>query len=230
MIRRINLRDWEVRGLLAGRITALCRVVKPQPEHKQIHEWKGKTIIDQEHRMWCWKEHVFENLWDFMDNDDRQRLATYSPFGAPGDLLLGREAWQVYSYCPGEYGGIGELGYPVDPSCGPSSAVAVVYRADGEDGPWRSSTTMPDWAVRHRMTVKSVRCCRLQEVAEDDAKKLGASYHNGGTIGHSGWRPTPDFGMVGPTPVHAFAWQFQADNGRGAWEKNPWVWIAEVKR
>lgn len=223
MPKSINLRDWEVRGLLAGRIAALCRVVKPGKNQS----WLQQKWIDATQKVEMQGEWVA-----LKDSGGVNNLTCVrSPFGAPGDVLAGLEAWQTYSYCPGEYGGVGELGYAVDPSCGPSSAVAVVYKADGDEGKWRSAQTMPAWAVRLHLTTVSVRCCRVQEVQRTDALRLGISVLPLQSADDpSAWYQSAPGVDQERTPQASYRHVFDRDNGHAAWERNPWVWIGEVKR
>ena len=69
-----------VRAILDGRKTQTRRIVKPQPEHKQRHEWKGKVLYDAEYRVWCWKDHFGDDNWQ----DINYQLAHACPFGVPG--------------------------------------------------------------------------------------------------------------------------------------------------
>jgi hypothetical protein len=88
---------------------------------------------------------------------------------------------------------------------------------------------MPRWASRITLEIVSVRVERLNQISEADAKAEGMIYHNGGDAGHSGWRPAADFGTVGPTPIHAFAWLWQSVYGPGSFDGR-WVWVVEFKQ
>ena len=72
--------------------TMVRGVVKPQPYHLQVYEYKGKVLYDGEHRLWCQNGHMEEFVND---------LTPFCPYGQPGDTLIVKETWQ---YNP--YGGI----------------------------------------------------------------------------------------------------------------------------
>lgn len=158
-----------VLAILDGAKTQTRRVMKPQPEHSQFHSWKGKYIYDGEHSMWCWKDILLENIWDFPNNEDRIELAKHSPYGVPGDRLWVRETW-ASAYMDGAWG--------------------TAFRADGsfslgkkrhEKGPhfhakelgphvrWKPSIFLPRCASRIVLEITDVRVQRLQEISEEDA-------------------------------------------------------------
>ncbi len=186
-----------VRALLDGRKTQTRRIIKPQPEHRQVHEHKGETIYDGEHRMWCWNDLVLDNLIDFPTGEDRRTLANACPYGHPGDLLWVRESWWNGTALPG---------------CG-----SVKYRADGElnefsrqvGGGWKPSIHMPRWASRLTLELTEVRVQRLQEINIYDSQQEGID------VG-----PLTDTGCK-----MAYANIWEAINGNGPWNANPWVWV-----
>jgi len=225
MTHRINLKDWESSGLAAGRITALCRVVRPQP-------FNGNVCVIQ-HR----------DQWLMAMTCDKLPIAhppLISPFGAPCDVVLGREAWAFFDrYSTADEAQRG----PVRPkdlnryeSATDDLGMAlfaywkrrVIYRADApfshiENPKWRSSATQPDWAIRHRLTTVSVRCVRVQDVSteECDALCFGGDFPE--TIfperfdRHDSVYSVPEcYGRI-----------FDRDNPRNPWADNPWVWVGE---
>jgi hypothetical protein len=157
-------------------------------------------------------------------------------YGQPGDRLWVRETWKPH--CEGEISPDFPLG------------TCVKYRADGkcikpenwtkeqgrwcesqeESKVWKPSIFMPRWASRITLEIVSVRVERLQDITEEDAKAEGITFHNGGGIGHSGYRHDPAFGMVTDTPQWAYAWLWESINGAGSWGSNPWVWVIEFKK
>lgn len=151
------------------------RILKPQPEHLQIHEYGGKVLYDGEHRMWCWKDLVLENIWDFPDNDDRKMLAARCPYGKPGDFLWVRESW-IEGFATGErnrWSCLRPTGF--------DGHGKVFYRAENEDpadGPqlsWRNAMFMPRWASRTTLEIVGVRVERLGDISKQDALAEGIS-------------------------------------------------------
>jgi hypothetical protein len=151
--------------------------------------------------------------WEEDPEDDVSRRV-YCPYGYPeeGVRFWVREAFQASSYCPGEYGGVGEVGYPLhaQPPQPPAGSYVVDYRADGyEDGPWRPSIHMPRWAARLFLELVSLRCERVSDITEEDARAEGCP---------------PDH----PDPVAWFRELWCRINGAETW--GAWVWALGVRR
>ncbi|MEQ8395034.1 hypothetical protein [Thalassobaculum sp.] len=202
-----------VRALLDGRKTQTRRILKPQPEHKQIHDFRGRRLWECDHRMWCWKHLVLDNIWDFPDGEDRKTLAAAQRY-AVGDRLWVRESFAIVprtAYRMSE--GVQQTLRPEN------DHDAAIYR-EGWDrskpGPWRPSIHMPRWASRLTLTVTDVRVQRLQDISEADAVAEGVS----GSAG--GWWTAAE-GQAGTTPRAAFGLLWNSINGPDAWDQNPWV-------
>lgn len=85
---------------------------------------------------------------------------------------------------------------------------------------WRPSIHMPKWASRLTLRVTDMRLERLQDISEEDAKAEGALWHDGGGIGHSGWRHDQYDGIVFPDARSAFARLWQNIHGPDSWARN----------
>lgn len=81
-------------------------------------------------------------------------------------------------------------------------------------GKWRSPMFMPAWAARYFRRIKEVTPQRLQDITDEDALAEGVT-------------------VIGCTEVndlsrgkfiHAFAALWDSIYGKGAWDRNPWVW------
>lgn len=130
--RCINLKQSEVLGLLDGSITALWRPVKDQSMGIIVTSRGFKPLV--------------------LANRNNKVAEIHCPYGQPGDVLIGREAFrQLYA------GGVTLGGRPA-------------YRADiGRDGnadkvqnspgmSWRSAAQMPAALSRIRRELVSVEC------------------------------------------------------------------------
>lgn len=132
-----------------------------------------------------------------------------SPYGKPGDRLWVRE-----TFAEGE---------------------GLIYRADwvgqGLDpdmlkGQWRPSIYMPRRASRITLGITGVRCERLNEISEWDARREGAYLF---PAPGGGYRFAPGEEEY-DTARQAFRNLWGTINGPGSWESNPWVWVVAFRR
>jgi hypothetical protein len=149
------------------------------------------------------------------------------PFGQPGDVLWVRETWAD------------------------KTDVGLLYRADLErcNHPylrggcvWKPSIHMPRWASRLTLEIISVRVEKLQEITARECIKegwLAESIKTGNdeqVFKEIRESPIPCMmaakllKTVGKPPRQWFAELWDSINGKGAWEKNPWVWRIEFRR
>lgn len=247
-----------VNAILQKRKRQTRRIMNPQPVHTQHHVHKGKLIYEGEHRMWCWKDLVLENIWDFPENDDRKTLALHCPKGRVEDGLWVRESW-TSGYQNGAWGTI----YRADGSFGLGKRMhpkGSHFHAKeiGSHIKWRPSIHLPRWASRLNLEIEGVRVQKLQEISEEDAMAEGAFFTNYGRkcfhgkgvnpVGdcpaperthpkHDGWsmvKTTSHEQCLGSAKM-AFAnyWcKLAGDkpcNIGPAWDANPFVWAISFK-
>jgi hypothetical protein len=137
---------------------------------------------------------------------------------APGDCLWVRETWQALSF--GDYQPTKH--HVSDVRYAATDRMADVA-ADVRGYPWRPSIFMPRWASRLTLDVTAVRCERLSDISEADAKAEGAVFHDGGGIGNSGWRH--DFKEVHDTARSSFARLWDDINGPKSFNRDQWVTV-----
>ena len=170
-----------VRAVLDGRKTQTRRVIKPQPKEGQMLLEDGSI------------QEVGPMGWETVGH-------VSCPYGAPGDRLWVREAWQAsvrykdteHVHC-NEY--VCDEGRRIpDTSAEVTAAhevepeeVDLYYASDPYDVTerdasasighawWRPSIHMPRWASRINLLVKDVRVERVQDITEEDclAEKRG---------------------------------------------------------
>lgn len=213
--RGILMHARSVNGILAGRKTQTRRIIKPQPTHSP--DSYGLAIYRGNRHEW----------WPLHDPDfPTQDPALRCPQGQPGDRLWVREAWRYYAS-----------------ALSPEANFGIQFRADGAinywpdwdkamqaqcspSAAWRPSLFMPRWASRITLEIVNVRVERVQDISEDDAKAEGV---NGGCTVCGELDPC---GCANPSPDHrdSFIWLWDDTNGKGAWDRNDWVWVIEFKR
>lgn len=199
-----------VRAILSGAKTQTRRVVKPQPPDPRF---KGMLALDDEGI----------DLWL---HDRTLAQAIRCPYGQPGDRLWVRE---THSIGPAP-------GTPLQPgeTAGALRWPHVTYAADGaverRDTRWkgafgvgRPSIHMPRWASRITLEITGVRVERLQDISEADAIAEGiVPTHDGYGL--------PDGSHYHAADPRVSYWSlWDAINGPGSVEANPWVWVVEFQ-
>jgi hypothetical protein len=221
--RGILMHARSVLNILAGRKTQTRRIVKPQPlgfaDTVQTVGWEsGDTALRGVAGHYCLvklresrnEQHSRQGIPDDIEY--------HCPQGQPGDRLWVRETWRTFKS-----------------ALSPDDNFGVEYRADGEKvywpkwdaafrdavpngGGWKPSLFMPRWASRITLEITDVRVERVRDISEADA------YAEGIKIGDA------DFDDLGPNPIAAFSRLWDDTNGKGAWERNDWVWCISFQR
>lgn len=116
---------------------------------------------------------------------------------------------------------------------GPADEIAAKHptvcstfdRADGRGAFWNSSRYMPRWASRLTLTVTDVRVQRLREISEADCIAEGAHLASPrhGDHGQSFVHRKPEEPWQKMTPRAWYHELWNAINGAGSWDANPWV-------
>lgn len=141
------------------------------------------------------------------------------PFGQPGDRLWVRETWQHANSPHGPYDPGSTCYYRADYWDDP-------HGMDGEKSPegkyrtWIPSIHMPRAASRITLEVVRIRVERLHAINYVDCIAEGAPGGHGSIPGYP----------YAATPDEHYRHIWESINGRGSWDKNPWVWVVEFKR
>lgn len=151
--------------------------------------------------------------------EDRHGRELRCRYGVPGDRLWVREAAlpdfpKEFSYydwswreVPEEY----------------RTPKFVLYRA-GYPEPdkirWHPSIFMPRWASRLTLEIISVRAERLQDISATDVEAEGTPLN-----------PMQQMSYRNDSyqRIRDFAWIWESIHGKGAWDRNDWVWVIEFK-
>ena len=138
------------------------------------------------------------------------------PYGRPGGRLWVRESFRLCAEAD-----------PIPPR-DTDPAFRVWYEADAPHQPGagklRPSMFMPRWASRITLEVSGVRVERLQDISDADARAEGIVAAYGGF----GLPDSSHFHAADPRISYWSLWD--AINGAGSVEANPWVWVVEFRR
>lgn len=199
-----------VRAILDGRKAQTRRVVKPQPGKVTP---AGRPLF-------------------FQHGGTGRRIIPNCPYGQPGDRLWVKETFWAYGRWETRFSkkkGRDEWHFiDMTRECDRS----YQYAADNPDVPaahdrsgvnpgwWkRSPLFMPRHVSRIMLEITDVRVERLNDISEQDALEEGITYND-----------IPNNGL---DPMRARTWfrgLWESINGGGSWDKNPWVWVIELKR
>jgi hypothetical protein len=143
------------------------------------------------------------------DSTEIMRLSDYARRRyALGDRLYVREHWRAEEdfevVAPRDMLPDTPIAYEASPS--------VAHMAMGR---FRQAMHMPKWASRITLLVTDVRVERLQDIGTGDAMAEGIAHEGPGYA-------APGMSWVG-SPELAFRCLWQAINGDGSWDANPWV-------
>lgn len=199
-----------VRAILNGTKTQTRRVIVPQPSAGVRYRPGGGAVEDGHGR-------PINPRW-----------------GVPPERLWVRETW---GYWPASLGEEGRILYRAevddieahgDRPMGWTSRVGPI----SELTVWRSPIYMSRGSSRILLELSDVRVQRLQEISEEDAKAEGMQFHDGGGLGHSGWRHDVSYGYVQATARAALRSAWDALNSKRGygWDKSPWVWCLTFRR
>ena len=193
-----------VLAILDGRKTQTRRIMKVQPDSRGTR---------------CTNVH-------FEDWHGKQLKC---PYGWVGDILWVRETWVMHNRSKYRF----YLTYQ-------SGDLWIKYKADGvenyETGEkilWKPSIFMPKHVCRIKLEITDIRVEKLCDITEKDAMAEGikevilsrVKYVNGDKT----WTDySSDYWFTNPIESYRTLWE--SINGKGSWEKNPWVWCISFKR
>jgi hypothetical protein len=222
-----------VRAILSGAKTQTRRIIKPQPRWDDpVWWWDDKPFVSDE----AMADHLFHEVYGTHG----------TPYGSVweegGDRLWVRESFDIVddpaAYHVDDGPRQDDHGYkcPDAVKRGPNGERWVVDYAANEntrlmdrDGVrrWKPSIHMPRWASRIALEITDVRVQRVQEIGRDGRKAvdvLAEGITPEQIANEQKWFHPDD------SPALAFARLWEAVNGKGSWESNPWVWAITFKR
>ena len=147
------------------------------------------------------------------------------PYGQPGDQLWVRETHAIVprtAYAHSE--GVQQTLRPDDPYEHDAAIYREGWTRSNGGFSWRPSIHMPRWASRISLEITGVRVERLQDISRDDAMAEGIVIQPDGGFGLA---DTTHYHFVDPRESYWSLWE--AINGPGSVEANPWVWAVAFK-
>lgn len=197
----ITLANHEARRLAGEGSLLVVRPVVPQPTHGEPEP----THLS----WWSWNDTCAGTTKAALHNT----LQAWSPLGAPGDVLVCKEAWLTLS--------------------GRDGKEHCLYRADTPYGQapkwhtWIPSTQMPHEYVRFRPIVREAGVMRTGDVSSTDIESMGIAVSKiTMSIGDSdGVLET----IVAETNTRRVAAYWNHRFRKYPWESNPWCWTAWVE-
>jgi hypothetical protein len=136
------------------------------------------------------------------------------PYGGIGDSVWCKETWRPVASMIG--GGVPRLGIQIKD--------AIEWKANNPNqlGKWKSSMFMKREYSRRKHVLTNIRCERVQEITEDDAKLEGVG------IIHENQQTIPEY-WESYKKTYSVLWD-ELNFKRGyPWDKNIWVWVLEWK-
>lgn len=209
-----------VRALLDGSKKQTRRVVKPQfaadaiPVEMPATDPAGGWVVPGHSGVW----------WcDAAANPDDVRRC---PYGQPGDRLWVREAHYLTDDGDTEYAVYAADDLATYQHLRSIDALPSDFPADvkAQHRRLRPSTHMPRWASRITLEITSVRVERLQDISEADALAEGIVRQPDGGYGLA---DTTHYHFTDPRQSYFSLWE--AINGAGSVEANPWAWAVSFR-
>jgi hypothetical protein len=185
----INFSTEMVRAILEDRKTQTRRIIKPPNKYALPYRW---TIVKPHSGGgWMATDGIPEKIKEL------DKTGFKCPYGEVGDRLWVRETYMI------------------------NTMGICVYKAAWWDGAfpkeikWQPSIFMPRKYSRIILEITGIRCERVQEITEEDAKKEGV---------------LPDKETGGYVDSFMCLWDsLNAKRGYG-WDKNPYVWCVAFRR
>lgn len=217
--RPIIFTDWSVRAILAGRKTQTRRVVKPQPE-----DGNEVSLLNESPGWW----EVFPV--------DPPGCMPVRELKCPWEPRIRLWVKETYTYWEDPESCEDFLEYKADQSrrsLGEWEHPHEIYdHCVGRFNKNQSPLFMHRWASRITLDITDIRCERLQDITEEDAKAEGAEPamdpEDEPCRGSGGnWEYCP---VVNHRHGYWYIWNeihtTKQKDGM-TWDKNPWVWVVE---
>lgn len=160
--------------------------------------------------------HYFE-LLDLEGNPREKYIHIDCPYGKIGDILWVRETFYISKYDD------------IKQEC-PYIYKASVFDADKLDLKWKPSIYMPQKACRLFLKITDIRCERLMDISEEDAKAEGVDFQFAEMFQEDRFKDYLDFNSDYRTAYSSFQSLWESINGVESFNANPWVWVIQFEK
>lgn len=96
-------------------------------------------------------------------------------------------------------------------------------------GEWKNKLFMPEWAARYFIEITAVRAERLQDISDVDCMKEGVISRVAAVYPYELLYQIPEVPNYYATARQAYASLINRINGKGTWDKNPYVWVYDFR-
>lgn len=97
------------------------------------------------------------------------------------------------------------------------------------DSKWKNKLFMPESAARYFIEITAVRAERLQDISEEDCMKEGIDSFFNPLFSETRYKDYLNPNSECRSPQSSYASLINKINGKGTWEKNPFVWVYDFR-
>lgn len=214
-----------VNGILAGLKIQTRRIMKPAGRDA------GFVVVEMQGGE-CWPYRSWDG--ESFDDGKGREAALHCPYGQPGDRLWVREAFSYHETPPCNQWAVYRDG------TGKSYAGSIRNGWITEEMKFKPSIHMPRWASRLTLEITGIRVERVQDISNSDAlaegvptdddmpndtpcpRCCGRGLYDSATGEADCWECD--------TAIKRFSFLWDDTNGKGAWDRNDWVWVLDFKK
>lgn len=166
----------------------------------------GMEAINEEPESWVYSPMFSAKGIDFMFKS-QDSAVFLKPRYRKGEGVFIKE-----SYLPGYFGD-------------ERTAYALYWPKDHHEQPkFKNKLFMPAKYARYFVRIEDVYPQRLQDITEEEAEKEGVEYATTGLF-----KDYLNKNACYNYATDSFASLIDSINGKGTWDKNPWVWVYKIK-
>lgn len=197
-----------VKATLAGNKTVTRRIIEKQPDS---HHWTmfdgyklDYNLLDAQNGLFVQFYHSVSNPVSLFEKDTTSKFR----YGKVGDYIYVKETYEEY---------------------------AGVYKYKAENYPlfgekWKASMFMPKAAARIWLKITDIKVERLNDITEEQCMKEGIiEFTKDNTISKYAPKDSWEWADMPRTPIEAYKKLWEEIQGKGSWDKNPWVWVIEFE-